>query len=275
MLAVQGIFLAIVLWLARRNDAPWIVSAIDAVALPGQPCEIGVRLQKLGASGAKLGLVKVRLEALGAVAAETPLPALEAQADAAGTALVRLTAPAAPGTHLFAARLEASPDLSLPPEPLHILLQVAARERPIVLVPVPESIQGERENELFPGVREALPALAADRTVVFLSRRPVDTPARVRAWLQRLGLPTGPVLLPRDVQRADLGLLDALSRLSLAKWQGPHWAIATSHEDAHTLAATSATVLLVTPSLSAATKNPVVHEVKDWNEAKARILGPQ
>jgi hypothetical protein len=194
---IEATFLAVIYGLASRYAPPWVLTAMDGIVLPGADAMLGVRIHARPpfsqSSPAGLEVDFHGVDSEGGEPGPEPLGSSTVGLD--GVARCDVRAPSHPGVFRYVARVRKPGKFRFERDEEEILLQVVPADRPILIVGVPQAISSEEGNEATTSTRERLASLERKAAVAYLATRERDNPRRLGAWLERLGLPSGAVLV--------------------------------------------------------------------------------
>ncbi|HVR74861.1 MAG TPA: hypothetical protein VMT52_11035 [Planctomycetota bacterium] len=220
LVIIEAAFLAAVYGLASRYAPPWVLTAMDCIALPGADAVLGVRIHarppfsQSSPAGVELDFHGVDAE--GGELEPKPLGSSAVGLD--GVAHCAVRAPLRPGVFRYVARVRNTGKFRFERDEEEILLQVVPADRPILIVGIPQAISSDEASEAAATARERLASLERRAAVAYLAARERDSPRRLGAWLERLGLPSGAVLVgPIRKGREHLG--EVLPNFEVSKWK--------------------------------------------------------
>jgi hypothetical protein len=278
----QGIFLAIVSYLAGTNAPRGGVLALDALAAPGGEARIGVRLDRENPffPGDALAGARVTFEsaAAGEPAAGTPVGTATSGAD--GLAVITLPAPETPGIHRYRALVD--PRLGgarLETTEAEVLLDVEPLDRSllfVVLPPVPaaDPLFAETAAGTEPPARNAaavaLRDMATRHPLIYVAAL-TDGARGLRVWLEHQGFPGAPVLFAPPGRSASPARA-VLAGIDLTRRTAKCWAIAESIDDAAAFALAQVRVVLIRGAREKV-EGSLIIPVAGWAEAARAIKG--
>lgn len=272
----QGVLLGV--------EGSYLLTVMDALAVPGEPVEAAGRLQQGDLLRPGAGYV-LRFRRDGELWKA-------AQTDADGKAAVEFTPPE-PGDYRIEVAVAPIGPSEPPPEPRTLLIACRPPDEPMAVVDLDKTVVASGFEEVLlgdpapmTGSQDVLRRLAGDHTIIYLTHRPEYFGPKSKAWLNRHGYPSGPVLLSTlggflegsgEFKTAELRRLrQKFSRIEIGV--GDKFSDARSyHENGMT------SVLIVQPSpdmppeelegmiAELETLPDAIHVVTDWREV-SRVL---
>ncbi len=176
-----------------QTQKGYLFTAADAIAPPGEPVDLRVRLQAGDLLRGQRGCV-VRFYRGGEFfkAAET---------DADGAAVVAFT-PEKPGDEHFTAELSPNGFPGDPPGPVRLVLACRKPDAAMLVVDLDRTLVGSGFQQVMigdpkpmAGSRRVMKRLAERYGVVYLTHRPDYFGPKSKAWLKKHAYPPGPLLL--------------------------------------------------------------------------------
>jgi hypothetical protein len=271
VIVVQAVFLAAVLFIARRNAPPPSLIPADALALPGETATLSVRLHQEGAvlSGPDVGGLPVTLRA---APGSPPTPDLGAITDASGAAFFGVAAPQALGMMLFEASLGGN--LHTEPPSVQVLLSAVPADRALIFMVIPEALEEDLEAQPADS-RVPLPAAAViadlgkSASLAYVADPAWRNAPGLRGRLDAWGLPRGPILGTGAVEG---NLRDTVKALSLSRWTGPRWAIVGKGKHATDFSFHGARAVLRARLAAPEVDETRIFHAANWGEARKKIL---
>ncbi len=181
----QGVLLGV--------EGSYLLTVMDTLAVPGETVEAAGRLQQGDLLRPSTGYV-LRFRRDGE-------PWKAAQTDADGKAAVGFTPPE-PGDYRIEVSVAPVGPSEPPPPPRTLLIACRPPDEPMAVVDLDRTVVASGFEEVLlgdpapmDGSQKVLRRLADNRTIIYLTHRPEYFGPKSKAWLDRHGYPSGPVLL--------------------------------------------------------------------------------